>query len=175
MIFNNFVDAVVQAWELYASTGRSTELDSSFLSLVAVMFYADDGCIASYQPKVAYLMEHIELMGVKGHISGQAHNHRMEGAGLTPQARQRTRYECQARNNGMTTGHLTINLQQVHGSHTTEDGYSDLLLLIGNPLSRHVIPLPYFKSADGPVDGCPGRACNRIIFKYTSSSNLKNP
>jgi hypothetical protein len=52
MIFNIVVDCVIQTWELEISDGRSLT-DEAVCSLVAAIFYVDDGLIASYQPELA--------------------------------------------------------------------------------------------------------------------------
>jgi hypothetical protein len=121
-IFNIVVDCVIRAWELEISDGHSL-IDESVRSLVAAIFYADDGIIASYQPELAqdsldYLVELFQRMGLntntsktksftcsprlaKGHITIQAYTRRMDGDGPTHRDRQRRRSEfpvCQNRN-----------------------------------------------------------------------------
>jgi hypothetical protein len=132
------VDCVIWAWELEISNGRSLT-DETFRSLVAEIFYDDDGLIASYQPELAqdsldYLVELFQRMGLntntsktksltcspgtaKGHTSIQAYKRRMDGDGPIHRSRQSRRSECPVCQKVMAAGYVSTHLRQVHGSH----------------------------------------------------------
>jgi hypothetical protein len=64
---------------------------------------------------------------------------------------------------GMAAVYLHTHMRQVHGRQAPSMESPENLTSIGNPAScfYSVTPPPYIKSVEYPVDGCPGRACNR--------------
>ena len=186
-IFNVVVDAIVRYWlSLVVDDGSKADGLGMMVQEWLVLFYADDGLIASrnhewLQMAIECLSELFECMGLRtntnkteamtctpGYISSQvsdaAYKHQMEGTGLSYRERKRLRATCATCGKDLAAGSLAQHMRVQHGL-TPDDGIGRADAPGCQPASyRMSFPKTVTKAAC-PVAGCPGTA--------TSWSNLR--
>jgi Zn ribbon nucleic-acid-binding protein len=182
------VDAIVRYW-LSQVVGDGSENDAGIgrtARQLLVLFYADDGLIASRDHKwlqmaITRLAELFERMGLKtnttktqalnctpGHITGPesspAYKRRQEGTGDSFRERQRRRVECSQCGKDLAAGSLSVYMQTQHG--LTRDGGVGRVDAPGRQPAVFTISFPKVTpTANCPIEGCPGTATSHVNLR----------
>ena len=180
-VFNIVVDAIVRHWlALTVDDGSETNGRGVSVRELLVLFYADDGLIASRNPEwlewaLNELSRLFESVGLKtnlektkamncfpaciaGPISDQAYSRRLRGGGLSHGDRRRRRVECPECGKSMKASSLLGHRRNVHGLATDSSAADDMIA--GYHDSQHYrqsFP-KYLDSVACPVEGCAGSA-----------------
>lgn len=186
-IFNIVVDAIVRYW-LSLVVDDGSEVDGLGMTVQEwlVLFYADDGLIASrnaewLQMAINRLAELFERMGLRtntdkmetmtctpgyisSQVSSQAYKRRMDGTGLSYREHKRRRVNCSTCGKDLAAGSLAQHMRVQHGQHP-EDGIGRADAPGRQPAEYRVSFPKTATRAQCPVAGCPGTA--------TSWSNLR--
>jgi len=186
-IFNVVADAIVRYWlSLVVDDGSEVDGLGMMVQEWLVLFYADDGLIASRNAKwlqmaIERLSELFERVGLRmntdktetmtctpGYISGQESSHaytrRMEGTGQSYRERRRRRVTCSTCGKDLAAGSLAQHMRVQHGL-VLDDEYGRMDAP-GRQAATYRTSFPRSATrVECPVADCPGAA--------TSRSNLR--
>ena len=187
-IFNVVVDAVVRHWVTMAlAKAEKTGERGSEVRHQSSLFYADDGMVASSNPRwlqwvfdaLVSLFKQVglrtnirktvnmvyQLCQAAGTQSVAAYGRKMTGEGPTYREWQKERVECGECGKDMAAGSLISHRMTQHGQATEERWIWEASATEGNTQTYRLA----FPTKGGPrscpVEGCPGRVRTRMAMR----------